>query len=70
MDLRPFKEWEHVGRRDELRDGTERLKGKGHVLAGAKEGPVVSLRDATERIFRPWLRSNKLCRRRRRRRPR
>lgn len=65
MDLRPFKELEHVGRRDEPRDWTERLKGKRLVSAGCEEGPVVSRRDAAERIFRPWLRSSRHCRRRR-----
>jgi hypothetical protein len=66
MDLRPFKELEHVGRRNELQDGTEHLKGRGPVFAGGEEGPDVSRRNATEHIFRPCLGSNR-CRRRRRR---
>jgi hypothetical protein len=64
MDLRPFKELEHVGRRNILQDGTEYLKGRGPVFAGGEEGPVVSRRNATERIFRPCLGRNR-CRRRR-----
>ena len=65
VDLRPFKKLEHVGRRDELQDGTEHLKGRGPVFAGGEEGPIVSRRNATERIFRACLGSNRTCRRRR-----
>jgi hypothetical protein len=65
MVLRPFKELEHVGRRDEPRNWTECLKGEGLVFADGEEGPVVSRRDATECIFRPWLKSSRHCRRRR-----
>jgi hypothetical protein len=61
VDFRPFKELEHVGRRDELQDGTEHLKRRGSVFAGGEEGPVVSRRNATERIFRPCLGSNRCC---------
>lgn len=64
MDLRPFKELENVGGRDELQDRTEHLKGRRPVFAGGEEGPVVSRRNASERIFRPCLESNR-CRRRR-----
>ena len=58
MNLRPFKELEHVGRRNVLQDGTEHLKGRGPVFAGDEEGPVVSRRNAIERIFRPCLGCN------------
>ena len=61
VDLRAFKELEHIRRRDELQDGAEHLKSRGPVVAGGEEGPVVSHCIATECIFRPCLGNNR-CR--------
>jgi hypothetical protein len=42
VNLHPFQELKHVGGRDKLQDGAERMRDRGPVFDGREDGLVAS----------------------------